>query len=126
MPWLKNVFVDLAVTALIAAATALDQRWALVLVMIYTPLMLALKVLPLLPGALPVKPPSAADAPPSWFYHALYAANVALLAASAQALLAGGWLLIWVLSTAAEAKAKRPARARKSPGRPGRSVKRAA
>ena len=108
MPWLKNALVDLAVTALIAVATVLDQRWALVLVVAYTPLMLALKVLP---GVLPVEPSLVADAPPTWFYHALYATNVALLAAFAQWVLAGAWLLIWVLSTAAEMKGERPARA---------------
>ncbi|MGI9175149.1 MAG: hypothetical protein ACR2GR_07515 [Rhodothermales bacterium] len=112
MPWLKNVLVDLAVVALITVATVLDQRWALVLVAIYTPLMLVLKVLPLLPGALPVKLPNAADTPPAWFYHALYAANVGLLAAAQQWVLAGGWLLIWVLSGIADVKAKRPAHAR--------------
>ena len=112
MPWLKNVLVDLAVVALITAATVLDQRWAFVLVAIYTPLMLVLKVLPLLPGALPVKLPHAADTPPTWFYHALYVANVGLLATAQQWVLAGGWLLIWILSGIADVKAKRPAHAR--------------
>lgn len=110
MPQLKNVLVDLIVTVLIGVATVLDQRWALVLVAIYTPLMLVLKVLPLLPGALPVNLLSVADAPPNWVYHVLYAANVALLAAFAHWILASGWLLIWGLSTAAEAKAKRSPR----------------
>lgn len=110
MSWLKNALVDLAVTGLVVTATVLDQRWALVLLAIYTPLMLVLKVLPLLPGALPVKPPRLTDDAPSWFYHVLYALNVALLAAFAQWMLAAGWLGIWGLSAAAEARAKQPAR----------------
>ncbi len=105
MSWIKNVVVDLAVTLLIALVAAFGLYWAEVVVWIYTPLMLALKVFALFAGRLTAlsKGRGAAE-PPPWFFHVLYALNVVLLLIGARWLLAAGWAVIWALSAVQEAR----------------------
>jgi hypothetical protein len=103
MSWLKHVWLDLAVTALIVAATVLQQGWAGWAVLVYTPFMLLLKGVAFTGGGL-VRPKALADPPPDMFYHLLYAANVLLLLMAGQTwrpwwLYAGMWAAIWLLST---------------------------
>lgn len=111
MPWFKHVWLDLAVTALIVAATVLQQGWAGWVVLVYTPFMLLLKVVAFTGGGL-TRPTTPANPPPDWFYHLLYAANVLLLLAAGRTwrlwwLYAGMWAAIWLLST----RTTRPGRA---------------
>ena len=98
MNWIKNVLIDLAVTLLVVLTVAADQKWAWYILVIYTPLMLILKI-----GALAGRGALAgmkvqSSQGPTWIYHVLYAANVILLSVGREWWLAAGWLAIWILS----------------------------
>lgn len=97
MPWLKNVIVDLIVTAVIALMVTQGWPWTEILVWVYTPLALLLRIVALFAGQL-TRLTKTKHPAPQWFYHLLYAVNVALLLAGAEWILAGGWVLIWGLS----------------------------
>lgn len=106
MNWIKHVLVDCAATALIVFASLTDAGWARWIVLVYTPLMLVLKALALLlTGFMHLAKPRG-EAPPPWFLHGLYAANVAVPLLTQWWLVGGGWALIWILSVAAERKAQ--------------------
>ena len=98
MSWLKHVILDLAVTALIIFAVATQLEWARWIVLIYTALLIVLRVGGLFgrggTAGLKLQPTGV----PILFYHLLYAVNVAALALGRWWLLAGLWLLIWILS----------------------------
>lgn len=113
MGWLKNAVIDIAVTILIVLVTvnALPE-WADWVVLIYTPFILLLKATSFF-GGIKVKPPQGADAPPVWFFHVLYAINVAVLLYSQWWLVGGAWVLIWVLSFLLEQPSKKTASPKK-------------
>ena len=96
MSWIKHVILDLAVTALIIFAVATDAEWARWVVIIYSALMVLLKLAGLRgPAAgLKLRPTGV----PILFYHLLYAVNVVALALGRWWILAAMWLAIWVLS----------------------------
>ncbi|MEM8485685.1 MAG: hypothetical protein AAF564_09045 [Bacteroidota bacterium] len=98
MGWLKDAVIDIAVTVLIVLVTvnALPE-WADWIILIYTPFILVLKAITFF-GGIQMKKPKGADAPPVWFFHALYAINVAALLYSQWWLVGGQWVLIWLLS----------------------------
>lgn len=98
--WIKHVILELAVTLMIALATIPDLVWARWIVMIYTGLMLVLKIVALIGGRLlqSVRQPGA-DVP-EWFWHANYAANVLLLALDEWWWMVGAWVAIWIVSVA--------------------------
>ena len=114
MPWIKNVLVDLAITVLIVVAAAMDLMWARWIVLVYTPFMLIIKLFVFLGGQSLGQLKQKGDGVPVWFYHALYAVNVAVPAGAALAaagpalrhwwMIAGAWALIWILSIAAETR----------------------
>lgn len=97
--WIKNVVIDLIVTAVILLLVVQGARWAEGAVWIYTVLMVLLKAAALFAGAFG-RPGSYAA--PAWFFHALYAVNVGALAVDGRWGLAGLWLLIWAFSVAAD------------------------
>ena len=114
MKWLRNAVVDIAATLVIVAWVAQNWSWAGWAVWIYTPLMLVLKAAALGLGRL-LGRANRGDVP-AWFYHGVYAANVALLVYGAQFagsqsqssrwILAAMWAAIWVLSEAARQRAR--------------------
>lgn len=121
MPWIKNALIDIAVTVLILITAALDLTWARWIVLIYTPLMLIMKVMAFLGSQSLGQLQRKGDDVPGWFYHALYATNVAVMTGYAFVsvdtvarhawMLAIGWAAIWILSIAAEIR-MRPVAAR--------------
>ena len=101
MKWLKDVLLDIAVTILIVLATSGVLPWAQWIVFVYTPFMLAMKVLAFFSHGVTQfarQRQEKKEAPPSLFYHALYATNTALLALYAWWLTALQWALIWLFS----------------------------
>jgi hypothetical protein len=104
MSWIKNAFIDIAVTAVILAYAFTTAIWGWWIIAIYTPLMLLLKVFALSGAASNVQ--RKADSVPSWFYHVLYGVNVALLLYSSFVYAAIGWAAIWILSTIAESQSR--------------------
>ena len=105
MNWLKDAIIDIAVTLVIVAYAIWRPEWAWWVIVIYTPLMLLLKLSAL---SSPVRALSgkAKVTVPGWFYHVLYAVNVVALLVAEWWIVAAGWVLIWVLSMIAESKSK--------------------
>ncbi|ARA93569.1 hypothetical protein AWN76_010625 [Rhodothermaceae bacterium RA] len=105
MRWFKHVLVDVAATGLIVFAALTGAGPARWIVLVYTPLMLVLKVLALFLGGLLHLARPQGEAPPPWFLHGLYAVNVVAPLLAQWWLIAAGWALIWLLSALAERKA---------------------
>ena len=106
--WLKNVIVDIAVTAVIvlwALGILPDEtRWA---IYIYTPFIALLKIAALATGLDRVKQKQSGDPPPTGFFHLLFAINVSMLLYSyfvhlnvIMGIMAALWAVTWVLSVA--------------------------
>lgn len=125
MAWLRHVVIDLIVTLFIVVATVLHLGWMRWLVLGYTVLMIALKIVALvgnLGGVL-----RTGTSVPTWFFHLLYAVNIVAAAWAAVTWadtiwwgIAVGWLLLWILSVMVEARARRALAARPRPvGKPG-------
>ena len=112
MDWIKHTLVDVAVTVLIVLAVTLDLEWARWGVLIYTPLMVILKIVALLGSQSLGQLKPKGDGVPVWFYHALYATNVLVAVVDGWWIVAGGWALIWILSITAEVRMRRPVAAR--------------
>ena len=112
MEWIKQALIDIAVTVLIVLAATMDWGWARWIVLIYTPLMLILKIVAFLGSRSLGQLKRKGDGVPPWFYHLLYAVNVlvsvgaALTVATQWWLIAGGWALIWGLSIASDVRAR--------------------
>lgn len=99
MSWLKNVIIDVLITVLIVLVTSnVLPEWANWIVLIYTPFMLALKALALFSGINKIKMQKPENSPPAWFFHVLYAINVAALVYGQWYITAGQWALIWLIS----------------------------
>ena len=104
MRWLKSILLDIAILVVIVVFVFQGAEWARLTVLIYTPLMLALKALALAGArSVPKMKKAVSDVPPV-VYHALYGANVALLLYGREYLLAAGWILIWVLSVVIDSR----------------------
>ena len=97
MNWLKNVLLDIAVTAVIAIWLFYGSTWAYWIVLIYTPLLVVLKVVALSSG-ISQATAQKKDATPVWFYHVIYATNLILLLVGKWWVMAAAWACIWVLS----------------------------
>lgn len=100
MSWLKNVVVDIAVTLVIILVTngALPSgaEW---IVYIYTPFMLVLKIMSLSTGVKQVKQQQKGESQaPEWFFHVLFAINVAALLYSQWWWMGAMWVAIWGIS----------------------------
>lgn len=107
--WLKHVVLELAVTAFIALATIPELEWARWLTLGYTVLLLAVKAVALI-GRNVLKGVATNEKVPSWFWHANYAVNVALVAADGWWSMTVGWALIWLFSILYESwRPRRPA-----------------
>lgn len=112
MSWIKNVVVDLAVVLVLAVAVVLEVAWARWAILVYTPLMVVLKLMAVAGGATLGKLRKE-DAVPAGFYHLLYGASLALAVYGQWWIIAAGWAAIWLLSVVAELRmrpAARPAR----------------
>lgn len=103
MNWIKNVILDIAVTGVITIWVFTGPEWAYWVILIYTPLLLLLKLTTVSSGLSKVAA-LAGDATPNWFYHLIYAANLILLLVGEWWVVAGGWAIIWVLSVVQESK----------------------
>ncbi len=104
--WVKNVVVDLLMVVLIALATLADVTAAYWVVIIYTPLMLVLKVVALLADSVTGQFGKPRETPPPWIFHLIYALSIALLAFDAKWILAAGWAAIWILSVITEKRSE--------------------
>lgn len=102
MSWIKNALIDILVTAVIGTHAFIGATWTWWVIAIYTPLMVLLKLFALSGAANAVQ--QKADSVPVWFYHVLYAANLALLLKAGFLEAAGGWAVIWILSVVAESR----------------------
>ncbi len=102
--WLKEALLDFVVTVVIVLAAVPALSWARWIVLLYTPLMLLLKL-----GALVVAPhlPRMQRRAPDVLFHVLYGINVLALLIGRWWWMAVAWALIWGLSVAAERRQRR-------------------
>lgn len=98
MTWIKTVLLDIIVTLLILLAVFTEIPVLDTIVVVYTPIMLALKLLEVFGAGLVNTLRSAAAEPPAWFVYLLYAINVVLLCVAGWWWTAGQWVLIAILS----------------------------
>ena len=112
MKWLQSAVVDIAITAVIVLwVFGILPDWAKWIVYIYTPLIAALKILAIATGLNKVNTKQTGNEPPSLFYHLLFAINVATLLYAhftqqhmEPGIMAGIWVLTWILSAVSERK----------------------
>ena len=103
MSWLKSVLIDILMFVVIAIYVFMGVEWGYWIIVIYTPLMLLLKIGALTSGiAQAVKQKS--NAAPNWFFHALYGVIVIFFLVGNYWLLSGAWAAIWLLSAIQEAR----------------------
>ncbi|MEQ9105749.1 MAG: hypothetical protein RIE53_13750 [Rhodothermales bacterium] len=111
MSWLKHVIVDLAITAVIILYALQGPEWAWWILVIYTPLLIVLKLLAMSSGVAGAVKAKGGNEPPDWFFHVIYAVSVLLLLRADDYLLAAGWAVIWILSAVGLARS-RPSKSR--------------
>ena len=111
MAWLRNVVIDLLVTIVIAIFVFTAADWGYWIIVIYTPLILLLKIGVVLSGisgavkkGVKKKSDDLDEDVPVWFYHALYGANLIMLLYANWWVIAGAWAAIWILSAVQEAR----------------------
>jgi len=114
MAWLKNVVIDLLVTIVIAVYVFTVADWGYWIIIIYTPLMLLLKIVAVSSGiGSAVKSgvkrgaKKSSDDVPVWFYHVLYGANLIMLLYANWWVVAVGWAAIWILSAVQETRSSK-------------------
>jgi hypothetical protein len=117
MRWIQSILLDLLVLVVAIVAVVTEASWSWWVLMIYTPLMIALKVLGFFAGPV-VRQSRGTDSPPELVFHLLYAAMVVLMIIGGRWLLVVGWLVIWLLSFLTDrrlsAATTRPAARRRS------------
>ena len=102
--WLKEALLDVVVTVVIVLAAIPALPWARWIVLVYTPLMLLLKL-----GALLAAPHAGQvrRSAPEALFHVLYGINVLALLVGRWWWMAVAWVLIWGLSVAVERRQRR-------------------
>lgn len=99
MAILRGASVDIIVTIFIIVATSLDLIWGRWVLIVYTALMLLLKIAALSSGGLrKLTTQKKRSVPPIWIFHLLYAINVIALGIAGWWYLFAGWGAIWILS----------------------------
>lgn len=116
MRWIPSILLDLLVLVVAVVAVSTGAAWSWWILIVYTPVMVALKILGYLAGPA-VRQARGSDSPPELVFHALYAAMVVLMIIGGRWFLALGWIVIWTLSVltdrrVAAATAKPPSRRR--------------
>lgn len=104
MGWIKNAWIDVAVTVVLALAVFADATWAWWAIAVYTPFMLLLKVAAYTRrhSGSKIKPIDAGV--PPVVYHVLYAANVLIASYDGWWWMVACWAAIWVLSAVSQAE----------------------
>ena len=106
MKLVRGAIVDILVTLFIVLATTMDLGWGRVALLVYTALMLLLKVAALSSGGLRrITVQQKRETPPLWLYHLLYALNTIALGFAEWWYLFAGWGVIWILSILIERRA---------------------
>lgn len=107
MSWLKDAWLDIAVTVVIILATFGEMEWARWIITVYTPLMLLLWLTAYMRRYSKSKIKAAKTSVPPAVHHFLYGANVLITAYDRWWWVAGCWALVWFLS-ASTSKASTP------------------
>ncbi len=102
--WLKEALLDFAVTGVIVLAAIPALPWARWIVLVYTPLILLLKL-----GAWLAAPhlPRMRRSAPAALFHVLYGLNVLVLLVGRWWWMAIAWALIWGISVLVERRQRR-------------------
>lgn len=104
MHWIKDIIVDIMVTAFIAVAAVMQLEWMRWVIIGYTGIMLVAKTIVYFSEtSLQMVKKAKSDAP-EWITHSLYAANTVILLAIQWWFVGLGWILIWLVSYGAQRK----------------------
>lgn len=95
---IRGIIVDLIVTIMIIAAVVFNSQWLTYLVIGYTGLMLAVKILVIISEQLRAITKKNKSNAPDLIYHILYGINIAALTVFSWYLTAAAWTIIWILS----------------------------
>ena len=98
MSWLKDVVVDIIVTAAIVTAVVVNEPILSGFIIGYTILMLIVKITAYWGGSFSGLANKSRSEAPAWFSHLLYAIDTGTLLTFGWWLTATGWALIWLLS----------------------------
>ena len=93
---LKSVMWDVFVTVAIIIAVIFDVSVLRIMLLIYTPLIIFAKIVALRSKIVQHRVKNTA---PTWLFHVLYALNILFLVIQQWWILAGMWLIVWLLST---------------------------
>ncbi|MGA7306551.1 MAG: hypothetical protein WBW88_16860 [Rhodothermales bacterium] len=102
MDWIKNAWLDIAVTGVMVLATLVHMEWAWWVIAVYTPFMLLLKVVAFTNRHSHSKIKPTESGVPKAVYHTLYGANVLLAAYDRWWWIVGCWAAIWILSVVSD------------------------
>lgn len=106
MAEIKHAIVDIAITLLIVVAVVTEMEWAWWIIVIYTPIMLLMKIVAVAGSGGFRKLKTSRGTPPVWLLHVLYGINVVALGLAAWWYLFAGWMLIWILSVIHERRSR--------------------
>ncbi|MDX1671486.1 MAG: hypothetical protein R3211_04040 [Balneolaceae bacterium] len=104
MQWIKDIIVDILVTAFIVATALVQLEWMRWIVIGYTGIMLLAKTIVYFSEtSLQLVKKAKTDAP-EWITHALYAINTGVMLSIQWWFVGLGWILIWLASYGAQRK----------------------
>jgi len=98
MNLIKASFIDILVTLFIIAAIATGITWMYWVVMVYSALMLLLKLIDYSGEGFQGMLKQPRDLPPDWPFHVLYGLNIIILIYAGWYILTAIWTGIWLFS----------------------------
>jgi len=105
MKWIKKVIIDILVSVTILVAVLNDQRWLEVIVVVYSSVLLVIKLLLLLSPAKSLKGCKLlTQNVPILFYHLIFGFNVLVLLIFQWWFSSLLWMMIWFISWMIENK----------------------
>lgn len=98
MKWIREVIVDILVTLIIGLAVFTHLHWLHAVIMIYTGVVLLLRILTLLNAGVIASGKLIRSSVPLWFYHLDYGINILIFVIGEWWITAAAWAVIWALS----------------------------
>lgn len=98
MRWIKKTIIDIIISLLIVGMLIVDTPALNYFILIYTPVMLLLKILTYKHSIKPLIVRKKSITAPDWFYHLLYGINIFVLLICNWWITSIQWILIWGIS----------------------------
>ncbi len=98
MKWIKNIILDIVITAALVVLAIFKFGWLELFMMFYTPLMVVLKVAVFFNKSMILAAAKQKDATPMWVMHLIYGVNTFAMIYGQFWILAAEWGAIWLFS----------------------------